>query len=166
MVVVWVRSLTWHPLCGSRHLISPAGTCSTPVRGLCEAANLLRKHVCACRDCWWSAGGSWCWQTHHNPSNVSGRYLWHDCWDKQAAPCLASQWIEWAQQPSAHTPCGKKGLVVQCPCRYNPYDGTGTFSVLADSQIARLYHSNAFLLIDGTVSCKAAWLSLEGNKAA
>ena len=52
------------------------------------------------------------------------------------------------------------------PVMYNPYAGTGTFTVLADSQIARLYHSNAFLLIDGTVSCQTAWPSLEENWAA
>ena len=29
--------------------------------------------------------------------------------------------------------------------------------MLVDSKIARLYHSNAFLLIDGTVSCDPDW---------
>lgn len=38
--------------------------------------------------------------------------------------------------------------------------------MLADSQIGRLYHSNAFLLIDGTVSCEAVWPSLAETKAA
>ena len=80
MVAVWVRSLGCHPLCGSqRHNLSSRRACCTPVQCQSESADLSHGHWCACRDCWWSAGGSCCWQPHHSPSDVSRCYLRHDC---------------------------------------------------------------------------------------
>ena len=42
---------------------------------------------------------------------------------------------------------------ITTPVLYNPYNDAGSrYTELADSQIQRLYHSNAFLLTSGQVS--------------